>query len=249
MRVLSMAAIAATAILGLKRARRLPRGAGIALGLAGAALLAACGGDREAAAPGGADVEAALRAQSAVYADLGVDALRRDAGALALGEQLFGAYCADCHGADGRGEKGVTDLTRGRFSYGNSADAIRTTIRDGRHSEMPSLGREYGEVELGQLVAYVRSLATDAVLSADQERGRSFFTERCAACHGDDGHGRPELGAPDLADDYWQHGDSMMNIRLVITRGAMSECPPHGGELDGTEIDLLTAYLLQWIGS
>lgn len=236
-----------------RRAEAGPRGvarrvARLALGVALAALCAACGGE-QTADPGAAELKSDLRAEGDAYANRSLDALAHDSGALALGEQLFDAYCAGCHGADGRGGKGVTDLTRGHFNYGDSADAIRATIRDGRHSEMPSLGREYGEVEIGQLVAYVRSLPENGALSDYEERGRAMFAERCAACHGDDGRGRPELGAPDLADDYWQHGDSMMNIRLVITRGATADCPPHGDELTDTEIDLLTAYLLHWLGS
>ena len=47
-----------------------------------------------------------------------------------------------------------------------------------------------------------------------------------------------------LADEYWLHGDSMMEIRLVITRGAEAECPPHLNDLTTTEIDLLTAFVM-----
>lgn len=188
---------------------------------------------------------AELNALSAAYVATSINEIRADPQALDLGSGLFAAWCADCHGDDGSGDKGVTDLTRGRFAYGNSADAIRQTIRDGRSSMMPRMGGQYGEVELGQIVAYVDTLGTDTELSDYEIRGQGFYTESCVICHGDDGRGVPELGAPDLTDDYWQHGDSMMNKRLVITRGVESECPAHGAELSAAEVQLLTAFVLE----
>jgi len=139
----------------------------------------------------------------------------------------------------------VTNLTRGRYDFGTSADAVRLTIREGRRSEMPNFGRQYGEVELGQLVAYLGTLSSGLPLSDYEERGRVMFAEGCAVCHAADGTGSLELGAPDLTDDYWRHGDTMMNIRLMITRGAESECPAHGDELSPAEVELLTAYVLR----
>ena len=156
---------------------------------------------------------------------------------------LFAARCSGCHGADATGSRGITDLVHGHLNYGSTADAIRTTIRDGRMSEMPGVGSQYGEVELGQIVDYVRSLSTNEPLSDPAKRGQTFYNETCAKCHGPDGEGQPQNGVPPLSDDYWQHGDSMMNIRLVITRGADSVCPAQGGVLSGTEIELLTAYV------
>lgn len=188
---------------------------------------------------------AELTAMSATYAASGLAEIRADAAAMDLGSKLFTAWCADCHGDDGTGDKGVTNLTAGRFEYGASADAIRTTIRDGRDSMMPRMGGQYGEVELGQIVAYVETLGTGNELSDYESRGQSFYAESCVTCHGENGRGVTALGAPDLTDDYWQHGDSMMNKRLVITRGVQSECPSHGAQLSAAEIELLTAHVLE----
>ena len=109
---------------------------------------------------------------------------------------------------------------------------------------MPQMGRTLGEVELGQLVAYVESLAGNVELSDYEVRGRQLYEENCIACHSEDGSGNTELGVPNLRDDYWIHGASMMNKRLVITRGVESQCPPHGDSLSPTEAELLTAYVL-----
>jgi cytochrome c oxidase cbb3-type subunit 3 len=212
--------------------------------LAATVLVAACSGDDGSASLATAEFKADLKSLASAYADESAETLRGNDDALRLGRELFGAYCADCHGSDGRGKRDVMDLTRGRFDFGLSADAVRTTIMDGRTSEMPAMGREYGEVELGQLVAYLDTLPVGGELSANAERGRALYAEGCASCHGEDGRGQAEDGAPDLVDDYWRHGDSMMNIRLVITRGVQSECPAQGAELDPAEVELLTAYVL-----
>lgn len=217
--------------------------------LSAGALLTACGGGGDAAGPAAAGLRVELRDLSGIHADASLEAIGANSEALALGGRLFEAYCGDCHGADGTGERGVPDLTQGGYDYGASAEAIRATITDGRQSEMPGVGREYGEVELGQIVSYLGTFGSDEPLSDYDARGQEFYAESCAACHGDDGQGLPELGASNLADDYWQHGDSMMNKRLAITRGVQSECPAHGSELTPAEIELLTAFTLQLAGS
>jgi cytochrome c oxidase cbb3-type subunit 3 len=217
------------------------------LGCVVAALATACGGGGAGSAEGSvsADVSAQLRSLSEPYSGVSLAAIQDDERALDVGSRLFGAYCAGCHGADGTGERGVTNLTRGRYDFGTTAQAVRQTIVDGRHSEMPNFGREYGEVELGQLVAYLGTLSTGLPLSDYEERGRALYAERCVVCHSPDGTGDAELGTPDLTDDYWRHGDSMMNKRMVITRGAESQCPAHGAELSPAEVELLTAHVLR----
>lgn len=205
--------------------------------------LTACGPTEQ----GGTDFDATLREQlrtdSEVYAGYTVADLRGDDAALELAQQLFATNCAGCHGDTAEGKQGVMNLVDGVFNYGNSVDAIRMTITDGRHSVMPGMGSRYGEMNLGQLVAYVESLASDEPLERLATQGKQLYDETCAACHGPDGRGMPELGAPNLADAYWLHGDTMMAIRLLITRGAEGDCPPQSQTLTPVEIELLTAYV------
>jgi len=40
------------------------------------------------------------------------------------------------------------------------------------------------------------------------------------------------------------HGDSMMAIRLVVTRGVQARSPPYLERLTATEIELLTAFVM-----
>lgn len=206
-------------------------------------LLASCGSgpsEEQTAA-----VRNELAAASQAHAAASIEQLRSSSQTMTLARRLFSVYCADCHGDDGTGTRGVPDLTRGRLTYGESAASIRATITGGRYSTMPAMGRELGEVELGQVVAYVQSLGSDASLDDYEQQGQAIYDEHCAECHGPDGRGNPERGTPSLADDKWQHGGSMMNIRLVITRGTESRCPAHDGELTAAEAKLLTAHVLE----
>jgi cytochrome c oxidase cbb3-type subunit 3 len=220
--------------------------------LAAACALAACSSPKnapqtKAAAP--SPQHLATKAQA--YSGKAVADLVADAAAMQLAGQLYQAHCASCHGPDGQqGKRGAMDLTRGRFNFGASEAAIHKTITDGRQATMPTMGRgTLGSVDLGQLVAYVQYLAPsgDKKNSYYVKRGKMLYDDHCAICHGEDGRGKPEKGAPDLTDDYWQHGESMMNIRLVITRGVQDECPAWQNKLTPTEIDLLTAYVLKLI--
>jgi len=207
-------------------------------------MLAACDSVPESSSEGASELHRELRAQSEAFVGLSVEQLGSDVAAAYLGEQLFHAKCASCHGVDAKGTRGITDLAMGVFNYGSDEDAIRTTITHGRQGIMPAMGGQYGEMDLGQLVAYVQSLSSDEPMSRSAERGERLFAADCAVCHGADGLGIRELGAPNLADEYWLHGDSMMAIRLVITRGAEAVCPPHLNDLTAMEIDLLTAYVM-----
>ncbi|MDT8397893.1 MAG: c-type cytochrome [Pseudomonadales bacterium] len=210
-------------------------------------LLAACGGQQNVVPETALSPQALLelRTHSEAYAGIDADSLRSDPAALALGAQLYAVHCASCHGADHRGVRGATDLAKGAYDYGASAAAIRTTISQGRTSVMPALGRVLGEMDIGVLVAYVQAFSSGESLSNFEQKAQTLYRENCIDCHGPEGRGNPELGVPNLRDDYWQHGGAMMNIRLAITRGVESQCPPQGEGLTAGEIELLTAHVLQ----
>lgn len=207
--------------------------------------VAACSASDDDGPVVGLAEQEALREEAASFAGESAGALMSDAAALRVGDRLFGAYCASCHGVDASGKQGVTDLVDGVFNFGHDIDAIRTTIVQGRTSVMPGVGNQYGEMALGQLVAYVESLALDEPLGRLAEQGKKLYDDSCAACHGADGRGNLALGGPNLADDYWLHGDTMMAIRLIITRGAEGQCPSHAQSLTPVEVELLTAFVAQ----
>lgn len=208
------------------------------------ALLAACNDDNGVATFTAEQVQQ-LRSQSENYSSLDITSLQANTDAMVLGKTLLDAHCGQCHGTGPGGLRDVTDLRTGVFDYGDTAEAIRTTISNGRHSLMPALGSVLGEVELGGLVAYVRSFNSGETPTDFLETSKEIYEKQCVVCHGPDARGNTELGSANLTDSYWQHGDSMMNVRLTITRGVESQSPAFGNVLTATEIDLLTAYILQ----
>jgi cytochrome c oxidase cbb3-type subunit III len=82
------------------------------------------------------------------------------AGNLANGKAKFAAICSACHGADGRGNQllGAPNLTDHTWLNGGSVIAVRESIANGRHAEMPAHLVRLGETRVNLLAAYVVSL-------------------------------------------------------------------------------------------
>ena len=76
-------------------------------------------------------------------------------------QPMFVALCSACHMADGSGNQilGGPNLTDDIWLYGGSADAIRTTIVQGRNGVMPAHGELLGDKRTKILAAYVYSLS------------------------------------------------------------------------------------------
>jgi cytochrome c oxidase cbb3-type subunit 3 len=216
----------------------------VGVALVAVAGLSACGGGADKPVVSEQQI-AELRTKSAAFDGKDAQQLLADPAAVALGGELFQAHCASCHGADASdGTLYTPSLKQGVFDYGDSVDAIRNTITNGRHSVMPQHGSTMGEVDIGSLVSYVQSISSGEKMDLFLTTAQKLYSESCVNCHGPDAHGNPEIGAPDLTDSYFQRGNSMMNIRMTITRGAESTCPAQTGILSGAEIELLTANVL-----
>jgi cytochrome c oxidase cbb3-type subunit III len=150
--------------------------------------------------------------------------------ARALGRQAFANNCAPCHGAGGGGARGYPNLTDDDWLWGGKLDDIAQTIRYGirsddnrsRVGEMPDFGREgiLKADEISVVADFVRSLSALSVdPKADLARGRKVFDDNCAGCHGPEGKGNREFGAPNLADAIWLYGSDKATIMDVITNG------------------------------
>ncbi len=74
---------------------------------------------------------------------------------------MFLALCSACHTASGTGNQlfGAPNLTDATWLHGSSADAVHTTITQGRNSIMPAHGELLGENRSKILAAYVASLS------------------------------------------------------------------------------------------
>jgi len=178
------------------------------------------------------------------FAALEVDALSRDAEALAVGQKLFLNNCAQCHASDGGGSRGFPNLTDRDWLYGGDAKTIETTIANGRNGIMPPFGPALGDDKVKDVVHYVMSLSGGAADSIRVAKGAEVFKTTCAACHGVDGKGNKALGAPNLTDKIWLHGSGEPLIIETVTRGRNSQMPAHKDLLSETKIRLLTAYVL-----
>ncbi|GIK80251.1 MAG: cytochrome-c oxidase, cbb3-type subunit III [Pseudorhodoplanes sp.] len=174
--------------------------------------------------------------------------------ARAYGRAAFADNCAPCHGAGGGGVKGYPNLNDDDWLWGGKLEDIVQTIRHGiraadndtRQGSMPAFGRDK-MMERGDILVvadYVRSLARLQVpANTDLAKGQKLFAENCASCHGDNGKGNRELGAPDLTDQIWLYGSSKDTIIEGLMNGRSAVMPAWNQRLDDTTIKALTVYV------
>jgi len=172
-----------------------------------------------------------------------IPALEKNSEALAIGQKLFLNNCAQCHASDGGGSRGFPNLTDRDWLYGDTPEAIKATITSGRTGVMPPFGPALGETGVKDTAHYVMSLSGAAHDSIRSSRGETLFKQNCAACHGADGTGNQQLGAPNLTDKIWLHGRGEPAIIEMIQRGRSNHMPAHEAFLTPAKIHLLTAYV------
>ncbi len=73
------------------------------------------------------------------------------------GAQPYGLYCSACHGPDGSGNPllGAPNLTDDLSLYGNSTEAVRYSIAQGRNGLMPAFGERLDDTQIRLLVAWL----------------------------------------------------------------------------------------------
>jgi cytochrome c oxidase cbb3-type subunit 3 len=172
----------------------------------------------------------------------------------ALGRTAFGDNCAPCHGAGAGGAKGYPNLNDNEWLWGGKLDDIATTIQHGirtadaksRLGAMPAFGRDgmLKRDEIESVTDFVRSMAGIVVdPKADLAAGKKVYAATCAACHGDDGKGKRELGAPDLTDQIWLYGSDKAAIVEGLWNGRGGVMPAWAGRLNDTTIKALAVYV------
>ncbi len=184
---------------------------------------------------------------SAIQADPALMTIVREAGAA-----LFGDNCAACHGTSAQGNIGFPNLVAAPMMWGDDPDTVAETIRVGingvspetRYAQMLAFGRDQmlARAEIDLVVDYVRSLS-DPTLAFDPE-GETLFADNCASCHGDDGRGMIETGAPDLTDGHWIYGGDRASIRHSVYYGRAGHMPSWENRLSAADIRLLALYVL-----
>jgi cytochrome c oxidase cbb3-type subunit 3 len=176
------------------------------------------------------------------------------AASLADIETVFGDNCAPCHGSGAAGAKGFPNLNDDDWLWGGSLDQILQTIQYGARSghakthegQMLAFGKD-GVLKPDQIVTvanYVRSLSGLSTSPGyDAAAGAKIFAENCTACHGDNGKGNPELGAPNLTDKIWLYGSDEAAIIETITNGRAGVMPAWEGRLDPATIKAMAVYV------
>jgi cytochrome c oxidase cbb3-type subunit 3 len=171
------------------------------------------------------------------------------------GPALFGDNCAVCHGADGAGGPGFPSLVDDAWLWGGDDETVLETIRVGINSAHP-------ETRVGQMLAFGR----DGILTRDQvrtvaayvqslsgaseadaatvEEGAGLFAENCVSCHGEDGRGLTEMGAPDLTDGFWIYGGDSAALFTTIYGGRQGHMPAWESRLSLADRKILAVYVL-----
>lgn len=167
----------------------------------------------------------------------------RDAQAMAIGERLFMNNCAQCHGSDARGNKGIPNLTDGDWLHGGAPDKIKETITLGRIGNMPPIAAAVGSADDVKNVAnYVLSLSGAKHDAARASKGQEKFAV-CAACHGADAKGMQAVGAPNLTDAIWLHGSGEDAITAMVNNGKVNQMPAQADKLTEGQIYVLASYV------
>ncbi|MEO9611989.1 MAG: cytochrome-c oxidase, cbb3-type subunit III [Nitratireductor sp.] len=171
--------------------------------------------------------------------------------AVSAGSAAFKVNCVQCHGSGAQGSAGYPNLNDDEWLWGGSIEQIYQTIAHGirfagddetRFSEMPAF--DYLEAEqITDAANYVVSLSGGAADAAAAERGQTVYAENCAACHGDDGKGMADLGAPDLTDAIWLYGSTVADIANQMRAPKHGVMPGWGERLGDVTVKELAVYV------
>jgi cytochrome c oxidase cbb3-type subunit 3 len=173
------------------------------------------------------------------------------------GKAAFKVHCVQCHGsgADGvRPGSGYPNLNDDDWLWGGDLKSIEYTILHGarnpdlaetRMSQMPAFGRDgiLTPAQVQDVVSHVRTLSKAENASASSRRGAALFEANCAVCHGPDGKGMRQFGAPNLTDGIWLYGGGRAAIAQTVTNARQGVMPAWGGRLDAVTVKMLAAYV------
>jgi len=173
--------------------------------------------------------------------------------ALTGGHSAFLNNCAGCHGRSATGGVGYPNLAADRWLWGGKLEDIYKTIRvgvrstsmDTRQNQMPHFGTDklLPPEQIANVAQYVLSLSGRATDQAAAAQGKQIFADNCAACHGPEGKGNSDLGAPNLTTKIWLYGGSPEDIKHSIEIGHGGVMPTWEDRLDDTTIKELALYV------
>ncbi len=205
-----------------------------------------------------AEIVARQEAYLSRFKDADFDTIMNDpelyAFAIAGGASAFKDNCATCHGSGAQGAKGYPNLNDDDWLWGGSLSEIQKTLNygirsgniDGHVSQMPAFGKDglLKREEIDAVVDYVIALSDDGAME-DYAKGAEIFKQQCASCHGEDGKGLREFGAPNLTDKIWLYGGDKDAVFKTVYYSRAGVMPAWKERLDANTIKQLTVYLHQ----
>lgn len=165
------------------------------------------------------------------------------------GRAAFKVNCVQCHGSGAAGSKGYPNLNDDDWLWGGDIAAIHTTLQHGirspgseqaRFSQMPAFAEILSKGQISALVSHVQFISGQGKPSI---AGAQLFAENCASCHGPDGKGMREQGAPNLTDGIWLYGGDRASLNQTIAKARYGVMPHWAGRLDDATIKMLAAYV------
>tara|TARA_R110002124_G_scaffold149220_1_gene314939 strand:+ start:77259 stop:78191 length:933 start_codon:yes stop_codon:yes gene_type:complete len=175
------------------------------------------------------------------------------------GASAFKDNCATCHGTGGAGGKGYPNLNDDDWLWGGTLTDIHQTLQfgirdknlDSRVSQMPAFGKDglLNKEEIEAVRDYVLTLSDDKAHSNQNTehhaQGAEIFKMQCASCHGMNGKGLHEFGAPNLTDKIWLYGGDKASVYKSIYNARAGMMPAWGQRLDKNTLRQLTVFLHQ----
>ena len=204
------------------------------------------------------DTNGAQSEHAAVIAELAktpIEALSDNpklmAAAVAGGKAAFRVNCVQCHGAGAAGSKGFPNLNDDDWLWGGDLKTLEVTITHGirapddaatRTSLMPNFGKDgiLTAAQVNSVAGHVLSLSGKAPANA---AGQAIFAANCVVCHGPEGKGNRQVGAPNLSDAIWLYGGSKADVIASVTNAHAGQMPAWGARLDPVTIRMLAAYV------
>jgi cytochrome c oxidase cbb3-type subunit III len=179
--------------------------------------------------------------------------------AVRIGKPQFERHCVSCHGEALQGDpaRGVPDLARHAWLYGNDPSEVERTILYGIRSghpkarnvtDMPALIRtgQITKEDGDDAIEFLLSLAGRPHDEAAALRGRSIYYNKgnCYDCHASDAKGVNDYGTPALTGPVYLYGGDRKTLYLSILNGRHGECPAWIERLTALQIRALALYMV-----
>lgn len=184
-----------------------------------------------------------------------VDPNRKHPGDANLGANLYGQYCATCHGenAGGYAEGGPGPaIGNAGFLAAASDDFIFQTVKIGRRgTAMRAFSGSRGlanlsDPEIANIIAFLRTRGGEAPkvvrTEADPKAGEQHFQTNCAACHQQDGTGLPGF-APSIRNRDFLAIASDEFIKQTVHNGRPGTSMVQRPDLSDQILSDIVAYL------